>query len=89
MFLTVKRSIFIQFTIFYYLGYKIKNSDGNIIDYSLNEQGLIIISIDKNGVYEVTYPGTTAYNLALVIKGLTIDIICVIIIIWLVRRRKA
>lgn len=73
----------------YYLGYKIKNSDGNIIDYSLNEQGLIIIPIDKNGVYEVTYPGTAAYNLALVIKGLTIDIICVIIIIWLVRRRKA
>lgn len=52
----------------YYLGYEITDEDGNVMDYECNDPGYVSVNIDKEGIYEVSYTGTTAYKIAFVIK---------------------
>ena len=52
----------------YYLGYEITDEDGNVMNYECNDPGYISVNIDKEGIYEVSYTGTTAYKIAFVIK---------------------
>ena len=52
----------------YYLGYEITDEDGNVMNYECNDPGYVSVNIDKEGIYEVSYTGTTAYKIAFVIK---------------------
>ncbi len=63
---------------FYYLGYRITDSKGNIIKYNEDKYGFITINVDKNDIYSVKYVGTKAYQAACIVKG----VMCVVLIIY-------
>lgn len=65
----------------YYLGYEIKDQDGNKIAYYENEYGFIEINV-PNGVYTVKYTGTKLYQIAVVLKSILIVILLYISFIW-------
>lgn len=63
---------------FYYLGYRITDSKGNIIKYNEDKYGFITINVDKNDIYSVKYVGTKAYQAACIVKG----VMCIVLIIY-------
>lgn len=73
---------------FYYLGYEITDEDGKVIEYDYHNPGYISLKVDKEGVYEVHYTGTTAYKFAFVIKLLMIVVIACFIVYDILKKKK-
>ena len=65
-------NVIIELPRLYYLGYKIEDMDGNIINYKEDKYGFISLKITKNGIYEVSYVGTEGYKIGLILSGITI-----------------
>lgn len=83
----IEQSVTLELPRFYYLGYQITDENGNKIKYDDGEYGFITITLDKSGIYEVNYIGTFAYQIACIIKSITI-IILIIYFGYFVYQRK-
>ena len=64
----IDEKIKIELPRFYYLGYKITDSNGRIIPYKESKIGLIEVTITKAGMYELKYVNTTFYKIAIILK---------------------
>ena len=71
----LKENAIIELPRLYYLGYEIVGPDGKKISYKEDKYGFVSLEITKNGIYRVNYIGTKAYQIAVVIKSLTILVI--------------
>ena len=71
----IENNINIEIPRLYYLGYKVTNSNNNVISYTESSNGLIQINIKKNGVYKLKYTGTFWYKMALIYKFIIVVIL--------------
>ena len=51
----------------YYLGYVIKDDEGNSIDYKEDKNGFISLNLKSDGAYVVVYAGTKGYNISIIL----------------------
>lgn len=84
----IKKTVTLELPRLYYLGYKITDSKGQEIKNFKNDNGFVAVKIKENGKYYLSYPGTTAYQIAKYICIITI-VICVIILILTLRKRRS
>lgn len=56
----------------YYLGYELKNEQGEIIPYYENEMGFLEVEIGESGKYYLTYPGTKIAQIGKYISIITV-----------------
>lgn len=84
----IEDKVIIELPRIYYLGYEITDSKGNKIDYDFNDPGYISLELTKDGVYELKYVGTTAYQIAFIVKGITIIGLIIFVIIYYRRNTK-
>ena len=71
----------------YYLGYDITNENGDSIKYYKNKNGFIAIDITKEGKYFVSYTGTLAYKLSLIVILITLLIIMIVVFYFYKKKR--
>lgn len=65
----------------FYLGYELKDEDGNIIKLNNNNFGFIEANINKEGKYSLNYVKTDLHKLAIYIKWITIFIIFLVLVV--------
>ena len=56
----------------YYLGYHLGSEDGDSLKLFENERGFLTVRISGNGTFTLTYPGTTAHQIASYLQLFTI-----------------
>lgn len=56
----------------YYLGYHLGSEDGDSLELFENERGFLTVRISGNGTFTLTYPGTTAHQIASYLQLFTI-----------------
>ena len=61
----------------YYLGYELKDDDGNKIKLVMSEDGYLEANINKNGTYHLQYRKTNLEKICIIISNMTIIIVIV------------
>lgn len=80
----VEKEIKIEFPRIYYLGYELKDNNGNKIDIYQNNFGLLEANIKKEGIYILEYKGTIIDRITKVLSIVTI----VLSILYLIKRKE-
>ena len=68
----IEKEINIEFPRIYYLGYELKDNNGNKVDIYQNNFGLLETKINKEGIYTLEYKGTIIDRITKVISIVTI-----------------
>ena len=72
----------------YYLGYELIDDGGNKITLYNNDNGFLSANINGNGVYKLSYVRTKLHNLALIIRLITILMVCLVLVVKFKKWRK-
>lgn len=67
----------------YYLGYRVQDQDHKYYSVKESKTGFVMVTLLKNGIYTLSYDGTTLYKGAIILRNFGVVLI---IVIYLIKR---
>ena len=84
----IQNEVTIELPKLYYYGYKIVDEENNTYDSRMSQDGYIEITLSKNGIYQLEYVGTEAYQILSKIRLVGGMIFVVFLPFYIVKRKN-